>query len=70
MNIHKNARLTPKGREILVCRIVNEGLRVEEARAGFRSQRTHGLQVAVQTEEFLESLLEWVRKPIEFRMDG
>ena len=31
MNIHKNARLTPKGREILVCRIVNEGLRVEEA---------------------------------------
>ena len=31
MNIHKNVRLTPKGREILVCRIVNEGLRVEEA---------------------------------------
>ena len=31
MKIHKNARLTPKGREILVCRIVNEGLRVEEA---------------------------------------
>lgn len=31
MKIHKNARLTPKGREILVCRIVNEELRVEEA---------------------------------------
>lgn len=31
MKIHKNARLTPKGREILVCRIVNEGLRIEEA---------------------------------------
>ena len=31
MNIHKNARLTPKGREILVRRIVNGGLRVEEA---------------------------------------
>ncbi len=31
MKSHKNARLTPKGREILVCRIVNEGLRVEEA---------------------------------------
>ena len=31
MNIHKNARLTPKGREILVCRIVNEGLRVRSA---------------------------------------
>ena len=31
MKIHKNARLTPKGREILVRRIVNGGLRVEEA---------------------------------------
>ena len=31
MNIHKNARLTPKGREILVRRIVNGGLRIEEA---------------------------------------
>ena len=31
MKIHKNARLTPKGREILVCRIVKDGLRVEEA---------------------------------------
>ena len=31
MNIHKNARLTPQGREILVRRIVEEGLRVEEA---------------------------------------
>ena len=46
MKIHKNARLTPKGREILVCRIVNEGLRVEEAAQGLRCQRTHGLQVA------------------------
>ena len=31
MNIHKNARLTPKGREILVRHIVNGGLRIEEA---------------------------------------
>ena len=31
MNIHKNARLTLKGRAILVRRIVEEGLRVEEA---------------------------------------
>ena len=31
MNIHKNARLTPKGRAIPVRRIVEEGLRVEEA---------------------------------------
>lgn len=31
MNIHKNARLTPQGRAILVHRILEEGLRVEEA---------------------------------------
>ena len=31
MNLHKNARLTPKGREILVHRIIEGGLRVEEA---------------------------------------
>ena len=29
MNIHKNARLTPQGREILVRRMLEEGLRVE-----------------------------------------
>lgn len=31
MNVHKNARLTPRGREILVRRIVEEGLRPSEA---------------------------------------
>lgn len=31
MNIHHNARLTPRGREILVRRIVDDGLRPEEA---------------------------------------
>lgn len=31
MNIHKHARLTPRGREILVRRILREGLRVAEA---------------------------------------
>lgn len=31
MNIHNNARLTPRGREILVRRIVEDGLRAEEA---------------------------------------
>lgn len=31
MNIHKNARLTPRGRELLVRRIVTDGLRPEEA---------------------------------------
>ena len=31
MNIHNNARLTFRGRELLVKRIVEQGLRVEEA---------------------------------------
>ena len=31
MNIHHNARLTFRGRELLVKRIVEQGLRVEEA---------------------------------------
>ena len=31
MNIHNNARLTFRGREILVKRIVEQGLRVEDA---------------------------------------
>lgn len=31
MNMHHNARLTPRGREILVRRIVDDGLRPEEA---------------------------------------
>ena len=58
MNIHKNARLTPQGREILVRRMLEEGLRVEEAaqasgvsvrtaykwRARYRAQGLAGLQ--------------------------
>ena len=40
-NVHKNARLTPKGREILVRRIEEEGLRVAEAaQAAGVSERT------------------------------
>ena len=31
MNIHKNARLTPHGRALLVNRMLNGGLRPEEA---------------------------------------
>ncbi len=31
MNIHKYARLTPHGREVVVRRILEEGLRVAEA---------------------------------------
>ena len=31
MNSHKNARLTPRGRVLLVSRIIDHGLRPEEA---------------------------------------
>ena len=58
MNLHRNARLTPKGRAILVRRMVEEGLRAEEAAqasgvsvrtaykwlARYRSQGLGGLQ--------------------------
>jgi len=41
MNVHKNARLTPRGRALLVRRIVEEGLRpVEAAQAAGVSSRT------------------------------
>lgn len=31
MNTHKNARLTPQGRALLVTRVIDEGLRPKEA---------------------------------------
>jgi hypothetical protein len=31
MHIHSNASLTPRGREVLVRRVLEDGLRVEEA---------------------------------------
>jgi len=57
MNMHNNARLTPRGRAILVNRIVHDGLRAEEAAqacgvsvrtaykwlARFRAEGQHGL---------------------------
>jgi len=57
MNMHNNARLTPRGRAILVNRIVHDGLRAEEAAqacgvsvrtaykwlARFRTEGQHGL---------------------------
>ena len=44
MNVHKYARLTPKGREILVRRVREEGLRVAEAvRSQGVSVRTAGI---------------------------
>ena len=41
MNLHKHARLTPRGRALLVSRIVDEGLRVAEA--------AHAAGVSVRT---------------------
>ncbi len=41
MNVHHNARLTPRGREILVRRVIEDGLRaVEAAQAAGVSERT------------------------------
>jgi hypothetical protein len=31
MNVHKNARLTPQGRLLMVCRIEKEGWKVADA---------------------------------------
>lgn len=41
MNLHKHARLTPRGRALLVERVVDHGLRVEEA--------AHAAGVSVRT---------------------
>ena len=41
MNLHKHARLTPRGRALLVERILVQGLRIEEA--------AHAAGVSVRT---------------------
>src|SRR5690606_17165118 len=41
MNLHKHARLTPRGRALLVKRVIDHGLRVEEA--------AHAAGVSVRT---------------------
>ena len=41
MNLHKHARLTPRGRALLVERVIDHGLRVEEA--------AHAAGVSVRT---------------------
>ena len=64
MNLHKHARLSPRGRALLVRRIVEEGLRAEEA--------AHAAGVSVRTaykwlkrfrEEGLEGLLDRSSRP-------
>ena len=43
MNVHKNARLTPQGRHLLVRRITEEGWRVADAAnaAGISVRQSH-----------------------------
>ena len=43
MNIHKNARLTPQGRALLVSRVLDEGWRLADAAAaaGLSERRAH-----------------------------
>ena len=45
MNIHKNARLTPKGREVLISRL-ERGERVDDIAGTMGGQHAHSLQVA------------------------
>ena len=64
MNIHKYARLTPHGREILVRRIVEEGLPVgEAAQASGVSERTAYKWLARYRAEGLEGLLDRSSRP-------
>ncbi|WP_311948886.1 leucine zipper domain-containing protein, partial [Halomonas piscis] len=55
MNTHKNARLTPHGRSLLVARVIDEGLRPREvAQAQGVSVRTAYKWVRRFREEGLE----------------
>ena len=64
MNIHKNARLTPRGREILVSRIIEDGLRVEEAaQASGVSVRTAYKWLARYRSEGIEGLHDRSSRP-------
>ena len=64
MNIHNNARLTPRGREILVRRIVDDGLRVREAaQASGVSVRTGSKWLARFREQGWSGLYDRSSKP-------
>ncbi|WP_146091960.1 leucine zipper domain-containing protein, partial [Xanthomonas codiaei] len=56
MNLHQHARLTPRGRALLVQRIVEHGLRVEEA--------AHASGVSVRT------AYKWLARYRLLREDG
>src|SRR5690554_477106 len=64
MNIHKNARLTPQGRALLVARVVDEGLRPREvAQAQGVSVRTVYKWLHRFREEGLAGLQERTSRP-------
>lgn len=56
MNLHKHARLTPRGRALLVERVIKQGLRVEEA--------AHAAGVSVRT------AYKWLRRYREEGLHG
>ena len=56
MNLHKHARLTPRGRALLVDRVIEQGLRVEEA--------AHAAGVSVRT------AYKWLRRFREEGLSG
>jgi transposase InsO family protein len=64
MNLHKHARLTPRGRALLVSRVIDEGLRVEEvAQAAGVSVRTAYKWLARFRDEGAAGLLDRTSKP-------
>ena len=64
MNVHNNARLTPRGRAILIDRIVHEGLRAEEAaQASGVSVRTAYKWLARFRQEGLAGLFDRSSRP-------
>ena len=65
MNLHKHARLSPRGRALLVRRVVDEGLRVEEAaHAAGVSLRTAYKWLQRFREEGAEGLVDRSSRPI------
>ncbi|KAF1685417.1 IS481 family transposase [Pseudoxanthomonas broegbernensis] len=56
MNLHKHARLTPRGRALLVERVIDHGLRVEEA--------AHAAGVSIRT------AYKWLRRFRQEGLDG